>query len=272
MTDAVRTLLWWNRDDDAEALFWHEAARGARIVTVEEFGAACRIDVALPVSAMASLLPPEISFIERATPDAVAAALRRVLGGARSLRVLVAGASATPALLDACVAVFAPDVVAQAGRVAPDGEAAHRAALARWRRGFDGAARGRRFTTRRYPVADLLTRGPPPRRVPDPSRPLELFPARFGARLLLPGCGGGATRVVLHIPACARPDAGDWDADDWDAGDWDVRLDGRTVAARSSPGQVELVAVLGDAACHRLDISYGGDPGVGVAAVTVGPA
>jgi hypothetical protein len=281
----VRTLFRWNRMGNAAAVFWHETAHAARIVALDELGDACRVTVTPAAGGMATLLPPETAYLRHGNrPEVLGAALSRLLGGARPLRVMAVGEVDSPPLLAAAIAALDPDIVA--ARTAPAEALAeaparhadavswpalecwishaerHGPVLADWWRAFDERARRRQGVTTRYRVDELLATGLAPAAPAAPPRLARIAPG-CPASLLLPGHGGGATLIVLHLLAGQpAPDVAPW-----------LRVDAREVATSVHAGRLEVVAPhLAPLPCHRLDIAPVGASPLVLVAIDIGPA
>ena len=248
----IGTLLCWNRAPSAATFFWHEAARGARIVLVDELGEACRIAISPPAGVRMTSLPPRnLSFLRHANrPDVLADALSRLLGGARGLRVLATGEVDDSDLLAAAIGSFRPDIV----DVAPQ----------EWRDDFEELVGRRHGGTRRMGVDELVLFDVPPVSS-DAPLPYAVIGSGRPATLLLPGCGGGATRLVLRLLRDRAPP---------DLASIGMMFDDRGLDARLDGPRIEAIAPdAADAACHVLRIGHD-TPGreLAVTDIEIGPA
>lgn len=274
----IGALLWWNRIETAAALIWHEAATAARVATVDELGAVCRIALTPPPGVrMASLLPPDLSYLRHGGDAALlGSTIVRLLGGAAKLRVLAAQAIDAPNLFAAGVAAFQPDVIALADGLAapalsqPDrartlpGWTVHCAdelvaAVEGWHSLFEERIRHRHGLARRYRIDELASSGLP---TLDPAANWACLSPGRPATLLLPGCHARAVRVRLHL---VRPPASDAATE--------LQLDGATGRVQSQPGCIEArfddMALV---AAHRLEIAHDGPDDLLVIAAEIAPA
>jgi hypothetical protein len=252
---APRTVIWAGEAPEANAFFWHQTARAARAIRVTptspslvglsvEWPSALKVSTMLPRAVMLGDLAAAIRH------------LRDLCAFARAPVVLVSGNAGW--IADAILEAVAVDAISPSHeRPAPSGfmrldgkpvlfvrpgvEAAARA----WRLAFDAAAQARAERRIGHYAASALC-------APSGHWPLEgggpLPVRRLAGRareILLPGHGGGDTRLRLLTPPDAQADPAAWR----------LSVDDRSGDLGAVHGGLEMVVpALAAAVWHRLEL------------------
>jgi hypothetical protein len=250
-----RTVIWAGEAPEANEFFWHQTASAARAIRVVptspslvglsvEWPAALRVRTMLPRPVMLGDLSAAIQH------------LRDLCTLARAPVVLVCGNAGW--IADAILEAVAVDAISPSDqRPAPSGfmrldgkpvlfvrpgvEAAARV----WRLGFDAAAQARAERRVGHYAASALC-SPAGHWPLEAGGPLPVRRVAGRARVtLLPGHGGGDTRLRLLTP----PDA------PADPAAWRLGVDGRSGDLVAVDGGLEtVVPALAAAAWHRLEL------------------